>query len=153
MGIGGDGVHVVQRHPPLGQHYSGILRRFLQLLLPFPVIAYAGHEVVDVQFGGLGQVVEPVQPALHVGQFRLGGLQPLPLFSCDAVHLLVNQPDQFADVGFGEDVVPDAVHHHLLEAAGVQPGTFAGAAAPLHQGLADVVSELPALGVLARHGP
>ncbi len=113
----------------------------------------AGHEVVHLQVGGLRQVVEPVQPALHVGQFRLGGLQPLPLFPGDAVHLLVNQPDQLPDVGLCEDVVADAIHHHVLEPAGVQPGTVAGAAAPLHQGLADVVGELAALGVLAGHGP
>ncbi len=112
----------------------------------------AGHEVVHVQVGGLGQVVEPFQPSLHVGQFRLGGLQPLALFPGDAVHLLVHQSDQLPDVGLGEDVVPDAVNHHLLEPAGVQPGTVAGPAAPLHQRLADVVGELAALGVLAGHG-
>ena len=117
------------------------------------MIPDAGLEVLDVQVGGLRQVVEPFQPALHVGQFRLGGFQPLPLLPGDAVHLLVHQPDQLPDVGLGEDVVADAVNHHLLEAAGVQPGTVAGPAAPLHQGLADVVGELAALGVLARHGP
>jgi len=83
------------------------------------VFADARHEVVHVQVGGLGQVVEALQPAFHVGQFRLGGLQPLPLLPGDAVHLLVHQPDQLADVGLGEDVVADAVNHHLLEPAGV----------------------------------
>jgi len=153
LAVGGDGVHVIQHHPTPGQHDPGVLRCFLQLLLPFPVFPDAGHEVVDVQVGGFGQVVEAVQPALHVGQFRLGGFQPLAVFTGDAVHLLVHQLDQLPDVGLGEDVVPYPVHHHLLEAAGVQPGTVAGAAAPLHQRLADVVGELAALGVLAGHGP
>ncbi len=117
-------------------------------MLPDP-----GHEVVHVQVGGLGQVVEAVQPPLHVGQFRFGRFQPLALLPGDAVHLLVHQPDQFPDVGLGEDVVVDAVNHHLLEPAGVEPGTVAGAAAPLHQRLADVVGKLSALGVLAGHGP
>ncbi len=152
LAVGGDGVHVVQHHPPLGQHDPGILGSFLQLLLPFPVFPDARHEVVHIQVGGFGQVVEAVQTVLHVGQFRLGGFQALAVFTGDAVHLLVHQPDQFPDVGLGEDVVADAINHHLLEAAGVEPGTVAGAAAPLHQGLADVVGELPALGVLAGHG-
>ena len=137
----------------MGQHDPGILCRFLQPLLPFPVLPDAGHKVVHVQVGGLGQVVEAVQPSLHVGQFRLRGLQALAVFTGDAVHLLVHQPDQFTDVGLGEDVVPDPVHHHVLKPAGVEPGAVAGAAAPLHQRLADVVGELAALGVLARHGP
>ena len=112
-----------------------------------------GLEVLDVQVGGLRQVVEPLQPPLHVGQLRLCGLQPLALLPGDAVHLLVHQLDQLPDVGLGEDVVADAFHHHFFEPAGVQPGTVAGPAAPLHQRLADVVGELPALGVLAGHGP
>ena len=117
------------------------------------MILDTGLEVLDVQVGGLCQVVEPVQPAPHVFQFRLGGLQSLPLFFGDAVHLLVHQPDQFPDVVLGEDVGTNLPDHQFLEPAGVEPGAVAGPAAPLHQGLADVISELAALGVLAGHGP
>ena len=77
----------------------------------------------------------------------------MPLLPGDAVHLLVHQFDQFPDIGLGEHVLPNLPHHHLLEAPCVQPGTVAGPAAPLHQGLAHVVGELAALGVLAGHGP
>ncbi len=113
----------------------------------------AGLEVLDVQVSGLRQVIEPLQPPLHVGQFRLGGLQTLALFLGDAVHLLVHQLDQLPDVALGEDVLPNLANHHFLEPAGIQPGAVAGSAAPLHQGLADVVGELASLGVLAGHGP
>ena len=111
-----------------------------------------GFEVLDVQVGGLGQFVEALQPTPHVFQFRLGSLQPLPLLPGDAVHLLVHQLDQLPDIGLGEHVLPNLPHHHLLKAPCIQPGTITGPAAPLHQGLADVVGEFPALGVLAGHG-
>ena len=77
----------------------------------------------------------------------------MPLFFGDAVHLLVHQLDQFPDVALGEDVGTNLPDHHLLEAPCVEPGAVAGPAAPFHQGLADVVGELPALGVLSGHGP
>ena len=131
--ISGDGLHVVQHHPPLGQHHPGLRRRSLKSLLPFPVVLDAWLEVLDIQVGGLRQVVEPFQPPLHVGQFRLGGLQPLALFPGDAVHLLINQLDKFPNIALGEHVLPNLADHHLLEPAGVQPGTVAGPAAPLHQ--------------------
>ncbi len=151
--ISGDGLHVVQHHPPLGQHHPGLRRRSLKSLLPFPVVLDAWLEVLDVQVGGLRQVVEPLQPPLHVSQFCLGGLQALALFLGDAVHLLVHQLDQLPDVAIGENVLPNLADHHFLEPTGVQPGAVAGPAASLHQGLADVVGELAALGVLAGHGP
>ena len=125
----------------------------MQPLLPLPVVPDAGLEVLDVQVGGLRQVVEPLQPLPHVLKLRLGGLQPLPLLPGDAVHLLVHQLDQFPDAVLGEDVGANLADHHLLEAPGVEPGTVAGPAAPLHQGLADVVGESAALGVLAGQGP
>ena len=113
----------------------------------------AGLEIVDVHVGGLHQVVEPLQPPPHVGQLRLHRLQLHPLLLGNAVHLLVHQLDQLPDVALGEDVGANLLHHHLLEAAGVQPGGVAGPAAPLHQRLADVVGELAALGVLAGQRP
>ena len=151
--ISGDGFNVVQHHPPLGHHRPGLHCRSLKPLLPFPVVLDAWLEVLDIQVSGFRQVVEPFQPLLHVGQFRLGGLQPLPLVPGDAVHLLVHQLDQLPYVGPCEHVLPNLAHHHFLELAGVEPGAIAGPAAPLHQGLADVVGELAALGVLAGHGP
>ena len=104
LAVGGDGLHVVEHHPPLGQHRPGLLRRGLKTLLTFPVVLDTGLEVLDVQVGGLRQVVEPVKPTPHVFQFRLGGLQPLPLPPGDAVHFLVHQLDHFPDVGLGENV-------------------------------------------------
>ena len=152
IAVGGDGPHVVQHHPTLGQHRPGLLRSVFQLLLALPVVANAGLEVLDVQVGGLRQFVEPFQAPLHVGQFSLGGLQPLALLVGDAVHLLIHQLDQLPDVVLGENVGTNPANHHVLEAAGVEPGTVAGPAAPFHQRLADVVGELPTLGVLAGHG-
>ncbi len=133
LGVGGDGLHVVQHHPPLGQQRPRLLRRGLQPLLPLPVVPDAGLEVLDVHVGGLHQVVEPFQPAPHVGQLRLHRLQLDPLLLGHPVHLLVHQLDQFPDIALGQDVGANLLHHHLLETAGVQPGGVAGPAAPLHQ--------------------
>ena len=66
-----------------------------------------------------------------------------------SVHLFVHQLHQRPDVGLGEHVLPNLADHQLLEAPGVEPRGVAGPAAPLHHRLADVVGELPALGVLA----
>ena len=153
QGVGRDGLHVVQDLSAVGEHRPRLLRRSLQFLLPLPVLSDAGFEVVDVQVGGLRQVVEPSQPALHVRQLRLDGFQLLPLLLCHPVHLLVHHLHQRTDVGLGEHVLSNLAHHLLLEAAGVEPGGVAGPAATLHDRLADVVGELPALGVLAGERP
>ena len=112
-------VHVVQHHPPLGQHRPGLPRRGLKFFLPLPVVLDAGLEVLDIQVSGLRQVIEPLQPPFHVGQFCLGGLQPLVLLPGDPVHLLVHQLDKLPDVGLCEHVLPNLANHHLLEPAGV----------------------------------
>ncbi len=117
------------------------------------MVSDAGLEVLDVQVRGLRQVVEPLQPALHVRKLRLDSLQLLPLLVGDAVHLLVHQLHQLPDVGLGEHVLPNLPHHHLLEAPGVQPGSRAGVLAPLHDRLADVVGVPAALGILAAERP
>jgi len=117
------------------------------------VVSDAGLEVLDVQVRGLGQVVEPSQPALHVLKLRLDGLKLLSLLLGDAVHLLVHQLHQLPDIGLGEHVLPYLAHHHLLEAPCVEPGGGTGVSAPLHDGLADVVGVLPALGILAAKCP
>ena len=57
---------MVQDLPPLREHRPGLRRRCLKPLLPFPVVPDAGLEVLDVQVCGFHQVVEPVQPALHL---------------------------------------------------------------------------------------
>ncbi len=131
--ISGDGFHIVQDDPPLGQYHPGLRRRGLKTLLSLPVVLDAGLEVLDVQVGGLRQVVEALQPPLHVSQFRLGGLQPLALLPGDAVHLLVHQLDKLPYVGLGEHILPDLADDHLLKPAGVQSGTVASPASPFHQ--------------------
>ena len=153
LGVGRDRLHVVQHLPALGEDGPRLLRRRLQLLLPFPVVSDAGLEVFDVQVRGLGQVVEPLQPPLHVTKLCLYRLQLLPLLLGDAVHLLIHQLHQLPDVGLGEHVLSDLAHHHLLEASGVEPGGLAGVPAALHDGLADVVGVPAALGVLAGKRP
>ena len=77
----------------------------------------------------------------------LDGLQPLPLLADHPVHLLVQQLDQVSDVGLGEDVGPNLIDDELLEGLGVEPGGLAGAAAPLEEGVADIVGVLTALGL------
>ncbi len=70
-----------------------------------------------------------------------------------AVDLLVHDLHQSADVALGEYVGTNPTYDHLLEAAGVEPGSLAGILSALHDRLADVVGELAALGVLAAERP
>ncbi len=104
------------------------------------------RRVSHVQVGALDEVPDAVQLPLHLFQFGFDGIQILPLLPCHAVHLLVHQAHQVADVGLGENVLPDVGDDDVLEFLGVESGSVAGPAPLLEQGLADVVSVLPALG-------
>ncbi|MDE2861067.1 MAG: hypothetical protein OXL35_06210 [Chloroflexota bacterium] len=117
--------------------------------MTLPVLPDAFRGVGHVEVGVLHQVPDAAQLALDLIKLGLDGLQLLPLLGGDPIHLLVHDLDQFGDVGLGEDVLPYPLHHHLLEASCVEPGGRASVLAPLHDGLADVVGELAALGVLA----
>ena len=108
--------------------------------------------VGHVQVGALHEVPDAVQLALHIFQFRLDGLQSFPLLFGDAVHLLVHQLHQLADVGLGEDVVADVLDDDALEVAGIEPGGVAGVLALLEEGVADVVGVFAALGLGGGHG-
>ena len=96
---------------------------------------------------------DAAQLALHVLKLILDGLQPLALLAGNAVHPLVHHLYQGADVALGEDVGADVADDHLLESPGVDPGRIAGFLTALHDGLADVVGELAALGLLPAERP
>ena len=96
---------------------------------------------------------DAAQLPLHAFELILNGLQPLTLLGGHAVHLLVHDLHEGADVGVGEDVGANLVDDHLLKPPGIEPGSLAGVLAVLHNGLADVVGELSALGVLAAERP
>ena len=111
-------------------------------------------EVGHVEFSRrLHEVVEPFQPAPHVGKLRLDGLQPFALLAGHAVHLLVHDLDQVPNVALGEDVGANRGDDQLLELAGVDPGRIAGAGGALHERVADIVGERPPAGVAARERP
>ena len=153
LGVGCDGLHVVEDLPALGEDGPRLGRRSLKALLPLPVVLDAGGDVGHVEVGGLHEVVEPVESEPHVVKLRVDGLKPLALLSGHAVHLLVHDLDQGADVALGEDIGANLADDHLLEAAGIEPGSLAGILAALHDRLADVVGELAALGVLSAERP
>ena len=113
----------------------------------------AGCCVGHVDVGRLYEVPDAAQLSLHVLKLILNGLQLRPLLLGHAVHLLVDHLDQSADIAVGKDVGANLAYDHLLEAAGVEPGSLAGILAALHDRLADVVGELAALGVLAAQRP
>ena len=69
----------------------------------------------DIQVGGLPQVMEPFQPALHTHTLRLHGIQPPVLLAGDAVHLLAHQPDLLPGVGVREQILPN-LHCHYRSA-------------------------------------
>ena len=103
--------------------------------------------VGHIQVGALHKVPYAIQLPLDLLKLGLDGLQPVPLFFGDAVHLLVHQLHQVPDVGFGEDVVADVGDDDVLEGLGVEPGGAAGVLAFFEQGLADVIGVLAALGL------
>ncbi len=152
LGEGGDGVGAVQELTPLGEQPSRLLCGDLQLLLALPVLPDAVGGVGHLDVGGLDDLPDAAQPLLHVLKLLLDGLQPLTLLGGHPVHLLVQQLHQVSDVGLGEDVGPNLIDDELLEALGVEPGGLAGAAAPLEEGVADVVGVLAALGLGCGHG-
>ena len=96
---------------------------------------------------------DAAQLPFHVLKLILDGLQPLSLLGGYVVHLLVDDLDQSADVAVGEHVGTNLADDELLEAASVEPGSAAGIFATFHDGLADVVGELAALGVLSAERP
>ncbi|MCY3888003.1 MAG: hypothetical protein OXG19_09960 [Chloroflexi bacterium] len=116
------------------------------------MLAHARQHVADVHLGRLHEVIEAVEPAAHVGQLRLDRLQRPALLVRHAVHLLADQAHEVADVGLGEDVGAELVDDEALETPRVEPWRVAGPPAALHEGLADVVRELAALGVLPGEG-
>ena len=152
LGEGGDSVGAVQELPPVREQPSRLLCGDLQLLLAIPVLPDALRGVRHLDVGGLDDLPDAAQPPLDLLKLLLDGLQPLPLLGSHAVHLLVQQLHQVADVGLGEDVGPKLIDDELLEGLGVEPGGLAGPAAPLEEGVADVVGVLAALGLGCGHG-
>ena len=130
-GEGGAGLDAAQKHAPLRQRPARILGRCLEAFLTLLVLPEPGQDVVDLQVRGLDGVPEPVHPAAHLGQLRLDALELRPLLAGHAVHLLVEHPPEAADLGPGEDVLPDLVDDQPLEALRVEARRLAGSAAPL----------------------
>ena len=110
------------------------------------MVSGVGHiDIVGLSY----EVPDAAKVALHILKFRVYGLQPLVLLGGHSVHLLVHGLHQIADVPFGEYVGTNLFDDQPLEASSVEPRGVAGPAAPLHEGLTDVVWKLTALGILA----
>ena len=121
-------------------------RRILQARLPLPVLLDAVGGIGHVGVGSLDEVPDAAQLPLHVLKLILDGLQPLSLLSGHAVHLLVHDLHQGANVALGEDVGANLADDQLLEASGVDAGSLAGVLADIDVRRADVVGVLAALG-------
>ncbi|MDE2933853.1 MAG: hypothetical protein OXS47_08290 [Chloroflexota bacterium] len=106
-----------------------------------------GQDVVDLQVGGLDGIPKPVHAPAQLGQLPLDGLELHPLLASHAVHLLVHEPHQFADVALGEDVLAKLLDDESLEVLRVQPRRVAAPPAALDEGLADVIGVAAALGL------
>ena len=88
----------------------------------------------------------------HFLLLRLDRLQPLTLLTRHAVHLLIDQLDQFAYVAFRQNVRPNLLDNQALEATGIEPGRVTTLAAAVEDRLTDVVAVLPALRLCRRQG-
>ena len=137
----------------LRQGTACIVGGSLQTLLTLLVLPETGKDVVDLQVGGLDCVPQSIDPSAQLGQFRLNGFEFRPLLAGHAVHLLVYEPHEFADVALGEDVVADLLDDEPLEVLRVQAGRLAAPPTSLDEGLADVVGVPAALGFGGRERP
>ena len=150
LGVGLDGVHVVQDRPALGQNLPGRRRLVLKEFLPVPefpdVVSGVGH--IDI-VGLPDEVPDAAKVPLHILKFSVYGLQPLVLLGGHSIHLLVHGLHQVADVSLGENVGANLFDDQVLESPSVEPRGVAGSAALLHEGLTDIIWKLAALGVLA----
>jgi len=145
LGEGRDRLRAVQQHAPLGQHRARLVGGDLEELLALAVLLDAVRGVGHVEVGVLDDLPDPAHPAAHLLQLGLDALQLLALLAGDAVHLLVKQSHEVADVGLGEDVVAELADDRLLEALRVEPRGRAGLLPGLDERLADVVGVLAAL--------
>ncbi|MCY4618766.1 MAG: hypothetical protein OXD50_09490 [Chloroflexi bacterium] len=143
---GGDDIGAVQQLATLGQDVPGLDGGQFELFLALLVLADAITRVGRIEVGVLDDLPDAVQPALDLDQLLFHGFQGSTLFARDAVHLLVEQLDQGADVALGEHVRSQLVDDQLLELLGRQSGTLAGLRTLLDFRLADVVGVLAALG-------
>ena len=146
LGEPGDDLGAVQELPPFAEHSAGLVGGVFELFLALLVLADAVAGVVDREVGHLQQVPDPVEAVLDFGQLPLDRLQLGALLVGHAVHLLVDQLDQVADIAPGQHVLAELVDDQLLEPFGAQSGRLAGLGALLDLGLADVVAVLAALG-------
>ena len=110
------------------------------------MVSGVGH--VDV-VGLPDEVPDAAKVPLNILKFHIYGLQPPVLLGSHSIHLLVHSLHQVPDVSLGEYVGANLFDDQLLESSSVEPRGVAGPAALLHEGLADVVWKLAALGVLA----
>ncbi|MDE2669304.1 MAG: hypothetical protein OXI51_06580 [Chloroflexota bacterium] len=107
----------------------------------------SGQDVVDLQVRGLDGVPEPVHTPAQLSQLPLDGLELHSLLASNAVHLLVDEPHEFADVSLGEDMLAKLLDDETLEVLRVEPRRVAAPPAALDEGLADVVGVAAALGL------
>ena len=140
LGVGLDGVHVVQDRPELGQNLPGRRRLVLKEFLPVPEFPDVVSSVGHIKIVGLpDEVPDAAKVPLHILKFRVYGLQPLVLLGGHSIHLLVHGLHQVADVSLGENVGANLFDDQVLESSSVEPRGVAGSAALLHEGLTDVI--------------
>ena len=126
--------------------------RSLEPLLALLVLADARQDVVDLHVGRLHREPQPVHAPTHLGQFPFDRLPLLALLARRAVHLLIDQAHQVADVGLGKDVLANLIDDEPLEACRVEARGVTGAPSTFQERLADVVGVLAALGLLGAEG-
>ena len=102
---------------------------------------------------GLQGVVEPLQPALHVGKLGLDCLQPTGELPSHGIHLLGHQGHKLGDGLIGQDALLDLPHHVILHPWGIEVAGLTGSGAVSLEGATDIVGKPAALGPLADIGP
>ena len=145
-------LHVLHVGPAQGQQGAGLIRRLLQPLLVLQMMPDAREYLLGGQVRLLDQLPEAVHAPADVGEPGICCLDALLLLPDDRVHLLVDQLDQVAHVGLGEDVLPDLVDDEALEALRVESRGGAFAASAMEERLADIVGVAPALGLCGGEG-
>ncbi len=88
-------------------------------ILTLAMCPNTGCGVVEVQVRSLDHVPDAVQSATNFDELLLDRFELLALFACEAVHLLVNHLDQFANIALGQDVLTYLVDDQSFKLAGV----------------------------------
>ncbi len=123
-----------------------ILSRSHELILSLAQFQDSWREGLIGQVAVLQSVIESIQPAAHIGQFRVNRSELGSQFFSQRVDLFGHELNQLRDDLLVQNPLLHIGNDEILDAARVEVAAVAGARSLSMQRVADVVGELSALG-------